>query len=75
MALPNITITTRDGMEISVADRWDPEKRQREGHINITDRKGGLSGFAVSGSEAVALSNAFSKIAWEMVRADINMAE
>ena len=75
MALPHIKITTRGGMEISVADRWDPEKRQKEGHINITDGQGSLSDFAVSGSEAVALSNAFSKIAWEMARTDINMAE
>jgi hypothetical protein len=75
MALPNIKITTRGGMEISVADRWDPEKRQKEGRINIADDQGSLSDFAVSGSEAIALSNAFSKIAWEMARADMDMTE
>ena len=73
--MPHIRISTRDGMEISVFDHWDSEKRQKEGRISIIDDKGELSDFAVSGSEAIALSNALSKIAWEMARFDLNMAE
>lgn len=73
--MPHIKIATRDGMEISVFDRWNSEKRQKEGRINITDDQGSSSDFAVSGSEAIALSNAFSKIAWEMARADMDMTE
>lgn len=75
MTLPHITVTTRGGTEISVKDRWDPEKRQKEGRINISCDQECLSDFTVSGSEAIALSNAFSKIAWEMARADLDMTE
>ena len=75
MTLPHIKIATRGGMEISVSDRWNSDKRHKEGRINIVDAKGTQSDFAVSGSEAIALSNAFSKIAWEMARSDLNMAE
>lgn len=73
--MPHIKITTQGGMEISVFDHWNTEKRQREGHINIVDDKGSSSDIPLSGSEAIALSNAFSKIAWQMARDDINMAE
>ncbi len=73
--MPHIKIATRGGMEISVFDHWNSDKRQKEGRINIVDTKGTQSDFALSGSEAIALSNAFSKIAWEMARTDLNMAE
>lgn len=73
--MPHIKIATRGGMEISVFDRWNPEKRQKEGHINITDDQGVCSDFPLSGSEAIALSNAFSKVAWEIARADLVLSE
>lgn len=75
MALPHITVDMRSGAEISVKDRWDPEKRQRQGHININCGKRKPSELTFSGAEAIALSNAFSKVAWEMARADLDMTE
>ena len=73
--MPHIKIATRGGMEISVFDRWNSEKRQKEGRIRIADERGQVSDFALSGSEAIALSNAFSKIAWEIARADLVLSD